>query len=193
MATLIAVPCSSFASQNTCGVVQTSVDRQRAYASVIAAVDAMRREHLERSVRSDREFVGAIVENGAGGYWTSVGSGCAGQNTVTFAVQVPAPARLAAFWHTHGAAAASRELFSPDDVDLVRMTGRDFYLITPRGDIRVLRPDDMARVGATGTRRVSASRATIGHAVEPNVATDACVAQQDSVLPSESRGDAPVG
>src|SRR4030095_16760085 len=110
-AMLLAVSCSSFASPNTCGVVQTSVDRQRAYASVVAAVDAMRREHLERSIRSDREFVGAIVENGTGEYWTSVGSGCSGQDTVTFAVQIPAAARLAAFWHTHGAAAASRDLF----------------------------------------------------------------------------------
>ena len=49
LAILLAVPCSSFASPNTCGLVQTSVDRQRAYASVVAAVDAMRREHLDRS------------------------------------------------------------------------------------------------------------------------------------------------
>jgi len=193
MAVLLAVPCSSFASPNTCGVVRTSVDRQHAYASVIAAVDAMRREHLEHSVRSDREFVGAIVENGAGEYWVSVGSGCSGQNTVTFAVQVPATAMLAAFWHTHGAAAASRELFSPDDVDLVRTTGRDFYLITPRGEIRVLRTGDMARVGATGAGRVPASRPTIGHAVKPGVVTDARVARQNGALPSESRGDAPIG
>ena len=178
LAMLLAVPCSSFASPNTCGVVQTSVDRQRAYASVVAAVDAMRREHLNRSIRSDREFVGAIVENGAGEYWTSVGSGCSGQDTVTFAVQIPAAARLAAFWHTHGAAAASRDLFSPDDVDLVRHTGRDFYLITPRGEIRVLRTDDVAGVGATGAGRMRASRATIGHAVKSNVVADERMAKQ---------------
>ena len=116
------------------------------------------REHLQRSLRSDREFVGAIVENGAGEYWTSVGSGCSGQDTVTFAVQIPTAARLAAFWHTHGAAAASRDLFSPDDVDLVRNTGREFYLITPRGEISVLRADDVAGVGATGAGRMRASR-----------------------------------
>ncbi len=84
------------------------------------------------------------LRDGAGGYWTSVGSGCSGQNTVTFAVQVPAKMQLAAFWHTHGAAAPLRELFSPDDVDLVRSTGRDFYLITPRGEIRVLRAERRA-------------------------------------------------
>ncbi len=193
LAVLLAVPCSSFASPNTCGLVQTSVDRQRAYASVVAAVDAMRREHLDRSVRSDREFVGAVVENGAGGYWASVGSGCSGQDTVTFAVKIPAHAQLAAFWHTHGAAAASRDLFSPDDVDLVRNTGRDFYLITPRGEIRVLRPSDVGRIGAIGVGRVPASRATIGHAVKPNVAVDVRMTERIDVLPSESRGDAPIG
>lgn len=167
---LLAVSCSSFAAPNTCGAVKTLVDRQRAYSSVIAAVDAMRREHLDHSIRSDREFVGAVVEDGAGGYWASVGKGCSGQNTVTFVVQVPAKMQVAAFWHTHGSAGPSRELFSPDDVDLVRNSGRDFYLITPRGEIRVLRPNDVARVRLAGTGRATASRAAIGRAVKPNLA-----------------------
>ena len=76
--------------------------------------------------------------------------------------------QLAAFWHTHGAPARLRELFSPDDVDLVRSTGRDFYLITPRGEIRVLRPSDVPRIGAIGIGRATASRAAIGRAVKPN-------------------------
>jgi hypothetical protein len=193
IAVLVVAPTCAFASPNGCGVVQTSVDRERAYASVVAAVDAMRRAHLERSVRSDREFVGAVVENGAGGYWTSVGSGCSGQDTVTFAVQVPLETRVAAFWHTHGAAAALRDLFSPDDVDLVRSTGRDFYLITPRGEIRVLRPGDVARIGAIGVSRIPANRATIGHAVKANGANGQHVAKQNHALPTASRGDAPIG
>jgi hypothetical protein len=170
LSVLLAVSCSAFAAPNTCGQVQTFVDRQRAYTSVIAAVDAMRREHLDHSTRSDREFVGAVVEDSAGGYWTSVGKGCSGQNTVTFAVQVPAKMRLAAFWHTHGSAGPSRELFSPDDVELVRSTGRDFYLITPRGEIRVLRPNDVPRTRVLGTGRATASRAAIGRAVKANLA-----------------------
>lgn len=193
VAVLAALPTCTFASANTCGVVQTLVDRERAYASVVAAVDAMRRVHLERSVRSDREFVGAVVENGAGGYWTSAGSGCAGQDTVTFAVQLPLETRVAAFWHTHGAAAALRDLFSPDDVDLVRSTGRDFYLITPRGAIRVLRPGDVTRIGAIGVRRMPAGGAAIGHAVKPNVANGQRVAKQNEALPTVSRGEAPIG
>jgi hypothetical protein len=170
LSVLLAVSCSAFAVPDTCGPVQTFVDRQRAYPSVIAAVDAMRREHLDHSIRSDREFVGAVVEDGAGGYWTSVGKGCSGQNTVTFVVHVPATMQLAAFWHTHGSAAPLRELFSPDDVDLVRSTGRDFYLITPRGEIRVLRPNEVQRMRVIGSGRATASRAAIGRAVKPNLA-----------------------
>ena len=75
VAVLVVLPTCAFASPNTCEVVQTSFDRDRAYASVVAAVDAMRRAHLQRSVRSDREFVGAVVENGAGGYWTPFSGG----------------------------------------------------------------------------------------------------------------------
>ncbi len=193
VAVLVAVPTCAFASPHRCGLVQTSVDRERAYASVVAAVDAMRRAHLERSVRSDREFVGAVVDNGAGGYWTSVGRGCSGQDTVTFAVQVPRQTRVAAFWHTHGADAPSRDVFSPDDVDLVRSTGRDFYLITPRGEIRVLRPGDVARIGTIGLSRIPASRASIGHVVKPNAAYGQRVAKQNEALPTASRGDAPIG
>ena len=193
VAVLVVLPTCAFASPNTCEVVQTSFDRDRAYASVVAAVDAMRRAHLQRSVRSDREFVGAVVENGAGGYWTSVGSACSGQDTVTFAVQMPPETRLAAFWHTHGAAAALRDVFSPDDVALVRSTGRDFYLITPRGEIRVLRPGDVARIVSIGVGRIPANRAATGHAVKPNVAYGQRVAKQNEALPTVSRGDAPVG
>ena len=151
---LLFVPCVALASPRACGLVQTSVDRERAYANVVAAVDAMRREHLNRSVRSDREFVGAVVENASGRYWASVGNGCFGQNTVTFAVQIPPNAQVAAFWHTHGAAAPSRDLFSPEDIDLVRNTGLDFYLITARGEIKVLRPSDVVRIGSVRVGRI---------------------------------------
>jgi hypothetical protein len=192
-AMLLVIPSLALASTGTCGVVQTSVDRGHAYANVVAAVDAMRREHLERSVRSDREFVGAVVENGSGGYWTSVGSGCSGQNTVTFAVQVPPRAQVAAFWHTHGAPAASRDLFSPDDIDLVRNTGLDFYLITPRGELRVLRPGDVVRLRVVRVGRVRSIGAAIGHAVAPRDAADERVTRRSDALPTESRGDAPVG
>lgn len=133
-----------------CGVVATAFDGERAYPTVVDAVVSMRRAVLDESVRSDREFVGAVVEYD-GAYRASVGHGCVNQDTVTFAVVVPPGARLAALWHTHGAPGGLRDLFSAEDVALVRSVQRDFYLITPRGQVRVLRVVDVAR-GATMVR-----------------------------------------
>lgn len=182
------------AMPNACGVVRTAIDLRLTYPSVVAAVDAMRREHLDRSVVSDREFVGAVVENPDGGFWTSVGSGCSGQDTVTFAVDVPRGVAVAAFWHTHGAPALYRDLFSADDVDLVRSTGRDFYLITPSGDLRVLRPGDIPGIERV-VRKTPVGRpfGATGLSVTRPRGLHAHMTQHRNVLPSESRGDSPVG
>jgi hypothetical protein len=121
-----------------CAVIQTTLQRERTFPTVVATVSAMAREHLAASVRADREYVGAVLQDADGRFWAAVGVGCAGQDTVTFAVGVPAGLRLSAFWHTHGAAGPMRDWFSPNDVDLVATTGYDFYLITPSGALRVL-------------------------------------------------------
>jgi hypothetical protein len=188
--------CGAFpagATQNGCGVVATAIDHRQTYPSVVAAVDAMRREHLDRSVRSDREFVGAVVQNLDGGFWATVGSGCSGQDTVTFTVGVPRGMAVAAFWHTHGAPALYRDLFSADDVDLVRSTGRDFYLITPRGDLRVLRPGDITGIDrVVRTKRGGRPFGATGLSVAPPHEVRE-TAQHRSALPSDSRGDPPVG
>jgi hypothetical protein len=188
----IAFPAA--ATPNACGVVATAIDHKQTYPSVVAAVDAMRREHLERSVHSDREFVGAVVKNPDGGFFTSAGSGCSGQDTVTFTIDVPRGMAVAAFWHTHGASAPYRDLFSADDVDLVRFTGRDFYLITPRGDLKVLRPGDIAGIDRViRTRSAGRSFGATGLSVAPPRDVPEKPMQYRSVLPSESRGDPPVG
>ena len=128
-----------------CTVVQTTLQRERAFPSVVATVSAMAREHLAMSVRADREYVGAVLQDIEGHYWAAVGVGCAGQDTVTFAVAVPAGYQLSAFWHTHGAAGPMRDWFSPEDVNLVVTTGYDFYLVTPSGGLRVLSRTDVTR------------------------------------------------
>ena len=187
---------SAHASPGGCAVVRTALDQQRTFGSVVAAIDAMRLEHLDNSVRSDREFVGAVVANHDGRFQTSVGSGCRGQDTVTFTVQVPAGMSVAAFWHTHGAPALFRDLFSPDDVDLVRVSGRDFYLITPRGELRVLRPSDIASIAPIVQKRlgpVPPRGATFGHAVRLPRDADQRVTLRDDPLPTDSRGDSPLG
>lgn len=191
MLSCVAFPAG--ATPNGCGVVATAIDHKQTYPSVVAAVDAMRRQHLDRSVRSDREYVGAVVENLDGGFWASVGSGCSGQDTVTFTIDVPRGMAVAAFWHTHGAPALYRDLFSADDVDLVRSTGRDFYLITPRGDLRVLRPGDIRGIDrVVRIKPAGRSFGATGLSVAlPRELRDK--AQHRGVLPSDSRGDPPVG
>jgi hypothetical protein len=153
---------------NVCDVVQTTLQRERAFASVTAAVSAMAREHLAASVRADREYVGGVLQDADGRYWTTVGIGCAGRDRVTFAVGVPVGLRLSAFWHTHGAAGPMRNWFSPDDVELVATTGYDFYLITPSGALRVLSHTNReVQRSMPGTARVM-PRATVGRAVAPD-------------------------
>ena len=184
------------ASLGACGVVATTVDRDREYSTVVDAVESMRRMYLDESIRSDREFVGAIVER-AGSYRTSVGRACAGRDVVRFSVSLEADFRLVAFWHTHGAPTSLRELFSPEDVDLVKSTQRDFYLITPRGQLRVLRVEDVARGITTLRSNRPGVDAPIGSArgdpVSKRRAIDERIARQRTVLPTDSRGDAPVG
>ncbi len=198
----VILSCAAFsvsATPNTCGIVRTALDQQQKYPSVVAAVDAMRRRHLEVSVRADREFVGAVVANRDGGFWASMGSGCVGQDTVTFSVAVPRGLEVAAFWHTHGAPALYRDLFSAHDVDLVRSTGRDFFLITPRGDLRVLRPTDVTGIDRFVQQRLGPNRAfgATGMSVIPPRKIDQRIgrvfAECRAVLPSVSRGDPPVG
>jgi len=191
MLSCVALPAG--AALNGCGVVATAIDHRQTYPSVVAAVDAMRREHLDRSVHSDREFVGAVVKNLDGGFWASVGSGCSGQDTVTFTIDVPRGMAVAAFWHTHGAPALYRDLFSADDVDLVRSTGRDFYLITPRGDLKVLRPGDIVGIDRViGTRSAGRAFGATGLSVAPPREVREKTRHR-SALPSDSRGDPPVG
>lgn len=148
----------------TCAVVRTTLQREHAFPTVVATVGAMAHEHLAASVRADREYVGAVLQDAEGRYWAAVGVGCSGQDTVTFAVGVPVGLHLSAFWHTHGAAGPMRDWFSPDDVALVATTGYDFYLVTPSGALRVLSAVDVRH----STRRFGPGlprRATVGRAV----------------------------
>ncbi|HTO57234.1 MAG TPA: DUF4329 domain-containing protein [Pseudomonadales bacterium] len=195
-ALLSAIFVPAHASLGACGVVATAVDRERTYSTVVDAVESMRRMYLDESIRSDREFVGAIVER-EGSYRTSVGRGCANRDVVRFSVSLEADMRLVAFWHTHGAPANLRELFSPEDVDLVKSTQRDFYLITPHGQLRVLRVDDVARgvtvIRSNGPGLDAPIGSARGDAVSKPRAIDARIARQRAVLPTDSRGDAPVG
>ncbi len=130
-----------------CGLVRTR-DIGVDFGTAEAAVRTLATARLDDSRRHDREWVGGVLRTADGRYRITEGVGCAGQDTVTFSVPVTPRTELVAFWHTHGDAGQARHLFSPDDGRVVSDTGKYFYLMTPDGTLKVLRPAH-ARVRAT--------------------------------------------
>jgi len=164
---LVTLPAAANLVPPSCGLVETVRWGEMDFATVSAAVEALGSAHLERSLASDREFVGGVLRDSRGRFWGTVGAGCSGQDTVTFAVAVPTGTTLAAFWHTHGAKGLFRDLFSPDDAELVRGTGMAFYLVTPDGDLKVLEPRDLkTRTLRPGYGRPPPRGALAGRTVE---------------------------
>ncbi len=101
-------------------------------------------QFLDISIRQDVEYVGAVFRTAEGSIRFTQGRGRPGQDQVTFRIRAPGDARLIGFWHTHGADGFARTVFSRTDAELVRVYGLPFYLITPDGEIRVLRPEHVA-------------------------------------------------
>lgn len=125
--------------------VDTHVTAGR-YDSPLEAVSAAGRRYLERSRRSDSEYVGGVLRDTSGTYRYSVGRADAGSDQVRFRVSLFAGSELVAFWHTHGRAGPERELFSREDMQLVATQDLPLYLVTPSGRIRLLRPDAVRRL-----------------------------------------------
>lgn len=139
-AVLLAVFAAASADASNCGLVRTrAVDAP--YGSIEAAVRAHASARLSDSVAFDREWVGGVLRGPDGRYRVTEGVGCPGQDTVTFAVPASAGSDVVAFWHTHGGPGPARDRFSPDDARVVLDTGRNFYLMTPDGSLKVLRPE----------------------------------------------------
>jgi hypothetical protein len=107
---------------------------------------------LDDSIGHDTEFVGAVLRTPDGGYQFTQGRGRPGQDQVTFRIRRPLGTELVGLWHTHGARGPTRAFFSPTDVALVGRTGLPFYLITPDGEIRVLRPEHAQKSDRQGHR-----------------------------------------
>ncbi len=108
--------------------------------SIETGLVKLKEQFLDVSIEEDVEFVGAVLRNPDGTFEFTQGRGRPGQDRVTFRIQRPDDAEIVGLWHTHGAHGPTRAIFSPTDADLVRATGLPFYLITPDGEIRVLRP-----------------------------------------------------
>ena len=126
--------------------------------SIEAGLDRLKEQFLDLSVREDTEFVGAVLRTAEGTYEFTQGHGKPGRDRVSFRIQRPADAEIVGLWHTHGAHGPTRAVFSPTDAELVRQTGLPFYLITPAGEIRVLRPEHVESLSAGGWVKGTMSR-----------------------------------
>lgn len=123
-----------------------------AFGSELEAVIAATAAVNPRSIREDREFIGAILRRGADFHY-SLAPGHAGVDRVSARLAIPAGFELVALWHTHGAAAPERRYFSTVDADLVARTGKPLYLADHTGALRVLQPG-APRLSAAAARRL---------------------------------------
>ncbi len=141
-----AVLMALFSQNALASVVTAPLDWQA--KSIEVGLAHLKAQILDESVRADTEFVGAVLQNADGTYEFTQGRGKPGQDRVSFRIRRPEEAEIVALWHTHGDHGPTRAVFSPTDADLVRQTGLPFYLITPDGEVRVLRPEHVAKPAA---------------------------------------------
>ena len=109
----------------------------QAFPRIKAALDALSKSYHQRSIREDREYMAAILEEN-GVYRVTVQAGLQGRGEVRIKIRLKESQALVALWHTHGAPGRGRELYSATDSRTVRTTGVPFYLTTPRGRLKVL-------------------------------------------------------
>lgn len=123
----------------------------RWFRSELEAAVAAARQYNPRSIREDREFLGAILSDGDR-YTFTVDAGRPRQDRITVRIEVPAGTEVVAFWHTHGARRHSNRYFSAVDTALVENLQKRFYLADFTGTLKVMAP------GAPTLSRVRARR-----------------------------------
>jgi hypothetical protein len=141
--------------------IQTDLFEQAAFGSEIEAIKAMKEHCLDESRRDNAEHMGAILQAANGSYMVTHGKAAPDQESVTFKIRLPEASRLVALWHTHGAPGRKTERFSIEDGQTVRETGYPFYLITPKGDIKVLEKAEKGKPAREVDARSSAQRAYV--------------------------------
>jgi len=109
------------------------------FASEVEAVVGATRQYNARSIREDREFMGAILRHDDC-YTFTVGAGEPGQDRISVRIVIPADAEVVAFWHTHGARHHSHQYFSDVDTALVDSWQKRFYLADHTGTLKVIAP-----------------------------------------------------
>ncbi len=109
----------------------------QAFPRIKAALDVLSKSYHQRSIREDREFMAAILEEN-GVYRVTVQAGRRGKDKVRMEIPLKKSQTLVALWHTHGAPGLRRELYSATDSRTVTTTGVPFYLSTSLGKLKVL-------------------------------------------------------
>ena len=113
------------------------------FSGVQEAAEAATNVYNPVSMLEDREYMGAILRHhDKDEYVYTVGAGKRGADQVTVRIQIPKGFAVAAFWHTHGEAGASRHLFSEGDTSLVEQLQVPLFLADYTGDLKVYSPDD---------------------------------------------------
>ncbi len=104
----------------------------QAFPRIGAALRALSMSYHRRSIREDREYLAAILEDN-GVYRVMVQAGSPGKNAMTMTIRRKKSQTLVALWHTHGEPGRLRERFSATDRKTARTTDVPLYLHTPRG------------------------------------------------------------
>ncbi len=104
----------------------------QSFPRIGAALRALSLSYHRRSIREDREYLAAIVEDN-GVYRIMVQAGSPGKNAVTMTIRRIKSQTLVALCPTHGEPGRLRERFSATDRKTSRTTGVPLYLHTPRG------------------------------------------------------------
>ncbi|MGY0219090.1 DUF4329 domain-containing protein [Endozoicomonadaceae bacterium StTr2] len=136
------------------------------YRSEQEAVLAAVNQYNPLSVRQDKEYMGAVFTTEVFGrtwFQFNVAAGSAHRDRIRICFNMPENHELTAFWHTHGAAGATRgylrSYFSEQDTQLVQETGKPFYLATPDGKLKIFRPG-MTTLNAYKAKQLGLGRRT---------------------------------
>tara|TARA_R110002073_G_scaffold212558_2_gene372880 strand:- start:178 stop:741 length:564 start_codon:yes stop_codon:yes gene_type:complete len=111
------------------------------FATELEAVIAAADSYNPRSIREDREYVGAIFEeDGKFGY--TVAANPRRKDSWRLSVARVEWDRIRAFWHTHGDASPQHRYFSNSDTESVERLGVPFYLADYTGYLKIFRSGD---------------------------------------------------
>ena len=104
----------------------------QAFHCIEAAVYVLSISYHKRSIREDREYIAAILEENCV-YRVTVQAGSPGKDEVSMKIRLKKSQTLVALWHTHGVPRRLSERFSATDRKTAQKTGVPLYLHTPLG------------------------------------------------------------